>query len=509
MSKSKINTNMAIAFPKKKAVMIVASFMLTGCAVQMNPLSSKAILEISRSDAEHLIEQMTPINAPISLEEAIARAIKYNLEHRTRIFEQALAAGQFESGKFDMLPKLMADAGYASRNRDVVRDSINADTRQRNDSANSISSSQSNTTVDLGLTWNLLDFGASYYTAKQNADRVLIASERRRKAMHQLIQNVRTAYWRAAAAQELSDEVRATIATAESALSDSRKISSDQVRSPVEAWRYQRTLLENLRLLESVERELSASRIELASLMGLPLGQPFSLELPEDIDLPEINISIEGMEELALMNNADLREQFYNARIAADETRKELLRLLPGITLSYTYKYDNDTFLVHNQWNEAGVRVSYNLLNLIAAPSRMRAADVNEQLADARRMALQMSVLTQVHLSNHQYHDSVRQYLRASEIYEVDNKLAQHAYRMAQSQVGNQLDSISANVTHILSTVRLYHALARVHESSSRIEAVLGQEPEIGSIDDSSLEQLVKQVSAVSKELYINEFIRN
>lgn len=483
------------AFAVKRISIIISAMVISGCAVKMDPVSPESILEISRSDFQVVAQQMAPVSAPVTLDEAIARALKYNLEHRTRMFEQALAAGQFEAGQFDMLPKLMADAGYASRNRDVIRDSINADTRLPNDSANSISSARSNTTVDLGLTWNLLDFGVSYYTAKQNADRVLVASERRRKAMHQLIQNVRTAYWRAAAAQELSDQVRATITAAESALADSRRISSEQLRSPVEAWRYQRTLLENLRLLEGVDRELSAARIELASLMGLAPGLPLRLELPEQIELPALDLSVDKMEELALMNNADLREHFYNVRIAADETRKELLRLLPGITLSYTHKYDSDSYLVHNQWNEAGVRVSYNLLNILAAPSRMRAADINEQLAEVRRMALQMSVLTQVHLSQHQYNDAVRQYQRASEIFEVDNQLAQHAARMAQSQVGSQLDSISANVTHILSTVRLYHALARVHESSSKIEAVLGLEPEISSLDDTSLEQLVEQIS--------------
>ena len=35
--------------------------------------------------------------------------------------------------------------------------------------------------VDLGLSWNVLDFGVSYYQSKQNADRLLVAQERRRK----------------------------------------------------------------------------------------------------------------------------------------------------------------------------------------------------------------------------------------------------------------------------------------------------------------------------------------
>ena len=69
----------------------------------------------------------------------------------------------------------------------------------------------------------------SYYdfNARQQADRVLIAGEKRRKAMHQLMQDVRTAFWRAYAAQKLHDEVQATIKMAEEALEDSRSIENE------------------------------------------------------------------------------------------------------------------------------------------------------------------------------------------------------------------------------------------------------------------------------------------
>ena len=56
------------------------------------------------------------------------------------------------------------------------------------------------------------------------------------------------------------------------ALADARKAEAEQLRSPLEPLRYQRQLLENVRLLEAIQEELSASRIELASLMGLPPG---------------------------------------------------------------------------------------------------------------------------------------------------------------------------------------------------------------------------------------------
>lgn len=478
----------------------LVALLMSGCSVKMMPLDPAEVYEVAQEDRQLARETVPPLTVPLSLEEAIARALKHNLDHRTRILEQGLAAGQFEAGRYDMLPKLLANAGYSSRNNDSIRNSIDSITGLPSLANPAISSDRSHTSYDIGLTWNMLDFGASYYTSKQNADRVLIASERRRKAMHSLIQNVRATYWRAVAAECLMETVRQTIAEAESALADSRRISAGQMRSPQDAWRFQRTLLENLRLLEGVVRELNAAKIELASLIGLEPGTALKLEEPTSPRLPFIDFPVEQMEDLALLNNADLREHHYNVRIAADETRKALLGLMPGITLSYAYHGDDDSFLINQNWTQAGVRVSYNLFNLLAAPSKMRASEMAEQVAEARRMALQMSVLTQVHLSRHQYYDAQRQFGRSEEIFEVDHNLARFAAGRAKTQTAGQLDSISANVTYILSSVRRYHALAKMHEAASRVQATLGLEPQIASLDDISLTELTDLVTVSLNE---------
>jgi outer membrane protein TolC len=201
-------------------------------------------------------------------------------------------------------------------------------------------------------------------------------------------------------------------------------------------------------------------------------------------------MTIEEMEQAALLQNADLRESFYNVRIAADDTRKALLKLLPGISFEYSYNFDDDKYLVNDQWNAAGARVSYNLFNILSGPSRMEAAEKNEQLQAARRMALQMSVLTQVHLANHDYLDSKHQFKRAESIYQVDKELADVISKQQRADLVSDLDRISANVTYILSTVRLYQAVAKVQEAESRVQATLGFEPVFESLDDLDLQAL-------------------
>jgi outer membrane protein TolC len=486
--------------PSLLTAAVAAALLMSGCSVVPKPFTQEEVTTVNQADRAKIRASVPGIATAVSLEEAIARALKFNLEHRTRMMEQALASGQLEASRYDMLPKLLANAGYSWRDDENIRRATDSVTGLPSLANPYISTDRSHITADIGLTWSLLDFGASYYTAKQNADRLLIASERRRKSMHTLIQNVRTAYWRALAAQALGERIQATIGDAEVALSDARKVTDERVKNPAESLRYQRNLLENLRLLESVQRELASARIELANLMGAEPGERIQLVEPADSNPAKLDMSMQRMEELALNQNADLRESFYNARIAAADTRKALLRLLPGLTLDYGYKHDDDSYLINNQWQEAGVRVSFNLFNLLSGPKQMQAAEMNEKVHEARRMALQMAVLTQVHLARHQYDDAQRQYLRADAIFNVDNQLAGLVQSQAQSQMASGLERISANVTSILSSVRRYQAMAKVQEAASRVQATLGLEPEIGSLDDTDLPTLQKSIEKTLKQ---------
>jgi len=479
---------------KPARVLILTVFaVLTGCAVTPQNFTPTEIDHINQQDRVMAFAQVEPlgVGAVITLDEAIARALKYNLDQRVRLLEQSLAAGELEAGKYDMLPKLMANAGYSWRDEYSSRYTADPATPRVIDKTQvpHLSVDREHSTADLSLSWNLLDFGASYYTAKQNADKLLIANERRRKAMHTLIQNVRTAYWRALAAEALSERIIDTIKQAERALVESGALVAERVRAPDESLRYQRNLLENLRLMESVDRELASARIELTKLIGLLPGTRIKLKEPQADEQP-LDVDMELLEARALMQNADLREEFFNARIAAQDTRKALLRMLPGISFDYGTYYDDDRYLVNEQWNEAGLHISFNLFNLISAPSRMDAAEKNEALAAARRMALQMSLLTQVHLASHQYADALRQYKRADQIFNVDAQLEKIVRGKYQSNMIGEQSRISANVTTILSELRRYQSMSKVQEAIGRLQSSLGMEPNIDSIDNISLTDL-------------------
>jgi outer membrane protein TolC len=480
-----------------RALAAAVALLLVGCGtVQVHPVERAELQRQIAADTAAARADVPPLTHKLSMDEAVARALKYNLDRRSRMMEEALAMNQLDASNWDMLPRLMATAGYSSRSKDLITRSEDSVTGAPSLANPYISSERSHKTYDLGLTWNLLDFGLSYVTAKQQADKVLIASERRRKAMHTLIQDVRTAFWRTASAQKLRNDVRKAIDLAEDALKDARQAENERLRSPIDALRYQRQLLENLRLLESIEQELSSGRIELAHLVNLPLDQEFEVVEPADtVDATMLQVPVQRMEEVALMENADIREHFYTSRIAVEETRRAMLRMFPNLSFNYDLRYDTDRFMINNRWNDTGLQLSYNLFNLLSGPSQKRLAEAGVKLADQRRVAAQMSVMTQVHLSRLQYQIAYRQYVRADQVWQADAKIAEHIKNRENTETQSKLEQVANSTTAILSLLRRYQSLSQVQAAGSKLQATMGLEPVIGSVTEMSLDELTKAVS--------------
>lgn len=479
------------------AAFAVALMALSGCAtLDPEALKPAEVMQTVQADKAKLAEGVEPLSGPLTLEEAIARAIKYNADGRLKAMEEAVAYGTFDAGRYDMLPRLVAAAGYRYRNNDLISRSEDSVTGLPSLANPYISSSREATTTDLGFSWSLLDFGQSYFAAKQNADRVLVASERRRKAVHTLVQDVRTAYWRVVAAQTLGDSLRGTIREAETVLADAGQAEKEQLRSPLEPLRYQRQLLENLRLLEVIEHELSTARIELSSLASLPLVQNLRvIEPAAAISTAWLEVPVDQMEEQALSSNPDLRESMYNTRIAQQETRRTLLRLFPGLSFNYALKHSNDRFLINQTWNDASAQISFNLLGLLAMPAQFRLAEAGVALADQKRMTTQMAVLTQLHIARQQYANAARQFERADAIANVDGRILTHVSHQERAEKQTRLERVAQRTSSILSSLRRYQALSNAQGAASRLQATLGLELTVAGNDRMSLAELTTAVA--------------
>jgi len=471
---------------------------LAGCSeLPIQPIPDAEHAQRVQTDRGAVKHEVPPLGQELRLDEAIARALKFNLDRRARQLEEALALQQWDASSYDSLPKLVAAAGYNARDRDRISRSTDSVTGAPSLANPSISQSRDHTLASLDLSWSLLDFGLAHYSQQQAADRVLAAAERRRKATHLLVQDVRVAYWRAASAQRLRDDVQQAIALANEAMDDARKAEEEKLRSPLDSLRYQRQLTENMRLLESIESELATARFELAALINAPVIQQIKYSTDPSLGTMDLlSTSAEAMEEQALAQNADLREHAYQRRIAAVEARKVLVRQFPNLTLNLGARYDTDRYLVEKNWAEAGVQTSFNLLNLLALPAQQRAAEAGIALADQRRLAAHIAVVTQVHVAREQLSAARKQLTRANALWELDDKIMQQMLKREQAQAGSKLERVAAQTTMIISLLRRYQALAQVHAAASRLQATLGVDPLPVSSDDLTLEQLSSHIAS-------------
>lgn len=471
---------------RKVGPLLVLAGLMAGCA-QLTP--EQALTPPTRSSWQQELDQMQiePIQGTLSLEEAIARGLKYNLDRRAKQLEQEIASGQFESALQDMLPKARAQIDRSTRSEE-------RQTRNANGTPSNITSERNHTVQELGMSWSLLEFGVGYYNAKQARERVQIANERRRKLIHTLIQDVRSAYWRAACAQAMRQELKNTIVQAEQALEDSRKIESERVRAPTESLTYQKQLLESLRTLELIDQDLAPAQVELATLINAPAGQALILEAPWPELRGEMSTSIEALETMALERNADLREVQHQSRIARDETRKVLAKMFPNLSFNIAAKYDTDSYQVHKGWDDASLQLSFNLMNLFTGPSQMRLAEAGVALADQRRMVMQMAVMTQVHLGRLNWLNAQKQSQRAEQIWAVDHRLATLASAREKALMRGRLETVNAQASALLSQFRRYQSVAQVQVAESRLRAVIGMEFDDAGVDRLPLKDIVEKV---------------
>lgn len=89
---------------------------ISGCAVTTQPIDRSESEARARADLSSMFKDQEPLSGPLTLNEAMARAIKYNLEARLKVMEHALAERQLDLATFDMLPRMALSAGYAGRN---------------------------------------------------------------------------------------------------------------------------------------------------------------------------------------------------------------------------------------------------------------------------------------------------------------------------------------------------------------------------------------------------------
>ncbi|QZN96593.1 TolC family protein [Symbiopectobacterium purcellii] len=476
---------------------------LAGCAVKPEPITTEQQVTQALSDRTQMFANQEPVRGTITLEEAIARALKYNLQQRVALLEQAMEDNLLGVQNLDMLlPKLTARAGMQTRDS-VAASSSKSISSGRESLEPSTSQDQTTRTADLSLSWNVLDFGISYFNAKVQANKSLAAEERRRRVVADITRQVRTAYWEAATAQRLQPEVTTALTQARQTLDYARQTEQQRLLAPVEALRFQKNMLEMVRQLEIVDSDLVVAKSRLAALMNLPPSSKFDVVVPSESSLvaPKIAYSLDDLENFSMVKRPEVREEGYLARNSVLETRKSLLRLLPGVSLFAGVNSDSNSYLVNQQWASAGVQVSGNLLNVLSWSSVKRAAEANEGLAEVRRQALRMAVLTQVNVAWQEYQQSTRMFGRYQELARIQRGILNQTALSVQHRAETQMEQVRVSTETILTTRARDRSFADVQNALGAVYQAAGLDVLPDNVNDVSLAALSNSIARTTGTL--------
>jgi outer membrane protein TolC len=487
-------------------VAVLLALLLAGCAVTTAPLDPAERERLGLDARDQLFAGQEPLAGPLTLEEATARAIKYHAEQRQRRMEEAAAAAQLDVAQFDLLPRFVANAGYTTRNNESFGFGVTPDGTIT--TTPSAASEKTMRTGSVGFAWNLLDFGVSYFRAKQLSDQKLIAEERRRKALQTLAHDVRIAWWRAEAAQRLLPEADRLLGEVDQAIEKTRLVESSRLLPPVQTATLRRALLDLAQQIALRRQELAQARVELAALVNAPPGIEIRIASPASNvrDVPDLTADIEKLEALALSLRPEMAEEGYRERISADEARKAMVGILPNLSLSVMSNYDSNRFLVNNNWYSLGLNAALNLTKVFSIPAMNRSEEAQKRADAARRQAMAMAVLAQTRIAAVRYTLVADEFLVWDEAARDDDLIVQHLASSESAGIDNELEVVRARARAIASHINRDLAYANVQAVVARLYNSIGYDVVPREDEERELADLASAVQVRYAEFDRNSF---
>jgi outer membrane protein TolC len=471
---------LTIAIPRRAACSLAAALALLcgGCAVVPQPLEPAKLGVQAKARLERMIApEQEPVTGAIDLYEAMARAIKYNLDYRVEMMEQALRLRDLDLRRFDMLPQVVAAANHNGRDSDaggISRSLISG----RESLEPSTSSERQVTDASLTLSWDVLDFGLGYVRAQQAADQVLVAEERKRKIVNRIVEDVRTAYWRTVSAERMLGRLQDLETEVDKSLANAREQFARRETAPLAALTYEREILTIRREIQSLQRELALAKRQLAALMNLAPETDYRVVLPERaVAWPALDRTLAQMTLEAVRNRPELREVSYQLRINERASDAALLELLPSLRAFVGPSWTSNELAYHKNWVGWGARASWNLINVFKLDAAQAQVRAQGELLDQRALALTMAVATQVVVSRAQYEHRQREVRTAAEYHAVQQKIIEQMRAHWQAERVSRQTLVREEMNSLVAEVRLDIALAELQNAFANVHASMGLDP--------------------------------
>ena len=185
-------------------------------------------------------------------------------------------------------------------------------------------------------------------------------------------------------------------------------------------------------------------------------------------------MTLEEQEEAALFSRPELLEVRYQEKVTAQEARASMLSLFPSLKFNATWTYDSNKYLLNKDNTEYGAVFGANLLNIFQAGNINDVNKINEKLIEEQRLAVSMTVLSQVHIANINYAQTLREYSNAKHYLNVAqriNDLISNAQKISRF---GELELIREEASLLVSRLRNDIAYAEMQYSLGTLYSSVG-----------------------------------
>jgi outer membrane protein TolC len=434
---------------------------LAGCAALSPAVTESEVAGFTARLVEDFDATPEPLNGPLSIDDAVSRAVRFNHTIRAKELEAALAMAKVRVQGGAMLPSVVAESDYYGRDRPAL-------SRSSQSAGYSTSSDLKSVSRDIALSWNILDFGLSYIRAKQGLDKAHQTQEDARRVTARIVEETRSIFWRAVALKKLTPAMAALDREVDEALRLSRQAEQGLQIDPMAQVTFQREMLNLQRDLNGLDVGLAGATDQLKAAIGMPMADRLHLNSDRKASkLPKIIDSADDDIRIALNQRPEIRQHIYDLRISEDEINATILQVLPGVTFSRTFTSDSNQFLLHGNWVSWGTRIAGNLVNLVRLPNDLDAIDAQMQAHRQNALATAATIVVQVHMARARIAVQKRAFRDAERYAEAQRHILQQVRATVKlGKVGQQalarekLASLQAEVRAILAFADLHAAYA-------------------------------------------------
>lgn len=454
------------------SVITSISLLTTGCRCKTCDL--RPLRERNSSVEMQILYECTELPSDyLTLDEVVAVALERNLDLLVKEWEGAVQRETATREYLKLLQSLTFSSEFSFRNENTGSFSQSL-APGIPPAPPSISSNQTVRRWDFTYTFNILDFGVSYFRAKQENDKAMIQTIEYARLQNNLILDVTRQFWKVIYAQKAIEESKTLIERMTRQREGIQREVEARMISEMPALKAEDQLLSVEIQLHAYQKEYHEGKMELARLMGYPACLEYNLAVVDDFNI-DVEVSDPcALSDLALIQRPELFSLDVEELIGVSETISAIIQMFPALAPFAGMNQDGNTFLIHNFWLIAGIRAAWNLFAIPQHIAEMRIGQDDRMTSQARRMALSIGVISQVHLAYYLYKDNLEQFRLIEDQRLIKKRIYETAIRQFRVGLTSGIDVLNYQADLYISELNYLRSFAELQIALEQLNNAIG-----------------------------------